>query len=266
MSDLEKYIKECNLIFTNTLTMSDFCLVNFPGIENVKVNSEDCLTLFDLVSSFNKLYIRFKKECDKLEKLNLAEKMHVYKFGKFNVDDKDYRVLIMYLDKPTIIDRDSTILYLREIDGKIKPFITNDLNHFAKNYYCKNIKIDEHLAQDYLNLFEKYDVLLKFFRILNNCHLFGDGNNSLFVNIDNCYGNLLEGLNKLYINIVCTYTNKEDFIKLVINLGENLEINYDNCQFVLNNQEKEQNITDYDYVLKNLYINKQYVRKRERES
>ena len=68
MNELDKFIKEINLIFTNTIQSIDFCRVGFD-LEDQKINYENTINMYKLVSSFNKLYLPFKKEYDDLEKL-----------------------------------------------------------------------------------------------------------------------------------------------------------------------------------------------------
>lgn len=264
MRDLEKYIKECNLIFTGTLKREDFCLSSFPGVENVKVNNENSICILNLISSFNKLYLSFKKEYEALEKINLGESLEIAEFNKFEHDGKRYRVAIFNIDKPNITDRNFTTLFLREIDGQISPFITNNLHRYDKGYYKENIHIDDDLAKGYLDFLEKYDLLLKTFNYLKNCQLFGDGTHYIFINIDEYEANLLEGLNKLYLSFGSAYFSTEYCGKLTFNLGDNFCLDYPNCKLILDSKEIPKNPANFDYILNNLYINKEHIKKKER--
>lgn len=57
---LDKYIKESNFVFTDTIDRLDFCRVDFD-IDKTKVNYVDSISLLRLVTSFNKLYLSFRK-------------------------------------------------------------------------------------------------------------------------------------------------------------------------------------------------------------
>ena len=60
-ADLEKYIKMCNLCFTRTLNSEDFCRVGFD-LNRIKINKHQCKSLYQIISSFNQMYLQFKKE------------------------------------------------------------------------------------------------------------------------------------------------------------------------------------------------------------
>ena len=259
MDKLEKYIKELNLVFTDTVNRLDFCRVDFDS-DKAEVNYVDCISLLHLVSSFNKLYLSFKKEYEELEKLNLGKNIEVLNFDKFDFGKDNYRLLTIYIDDPIITNHKDTLLYLREINGKIKSFVTNDANPFDKNYYCEDVILNDEVAKRYLDLFEKYSLLLEIYNHLKNNQLFGDGTNCIFTVIDNYNSNLLEGLKTFKISIGSTYFNTEYYAELLINLGENFGIDYDNCKLVLDNEELDK--ANYDRLFENVFINKKYTKKK----
>ncbi len=264
MNELRKYIKECNLVFTKTLNANDFCRVDFAGVENIPVNTQDSIKLIDIITSFNKLYVAFKKEYDKLEKINLGENVEVISFKKFhfNYENQDIREVILYINKPTFTKHNSTILYLREADGKIKPFISNNINPADKNYYKESVSIDEQFAKRYIDFFEKYETFLKAVNFLRNWEVFGDCVDYLYVDIDNQQENILNGLNKLRISIC----NGFCLIHIFINLGENFGIDYDKCEIILDKKKRQGTKEDYDYILNNILVNKENTRKKEKQS
>lgn len=263
MKDLDRYMKECNLVFTDTVDRLEFCRVDFD-IDKTEVNYNDSISLLHLVSSFNKLYVSFKKEYDKLEKLNLGKSVKVLRFGKFDYNKDDYRNLLVYIDEPTITKHGDTILYLMEINGEIKPFVTNNINPFDKNYYREDVKLNNDIAKKYLDLFEKYSLLLNTYNYLKNCQIFGDGTNCIFTVIDNYNSNLLEGLNKFKISFGSAYFNTEYFADLLINLGDNFGIDYDGCKLILDGEDTSIEKKDYDKILENIYVNKKYTKERTR--
>lgn len=260
MEKLDKYIKECNLVFTDTIDIQDFCRVDF-NMNETEVNYQDSISLFHLVTSFNNLYQSFKKEFDKMEKLNLGQTVEVLNFGKFEDNGNCYRNLILYIDNPTMTNHKETYLYLREINGEIKPFITNSVNPFVKDEYRENIKLNDEVSKKYLDLFEKYELLLKIYNHLKNSQLFGDGTNSIYTVIDNYNSNLLEGLKTFKISFCSTYFNTEYYAEFLINLGDNFGLDYDNCKLIIDCENIKADEKIYKKVLNDVYVNKKYTEK-----
>lgn len=259
MEKLDKYIKECNLVFTDTIDRLDFCRVGFD-IDKIKVDYVDSINLLHLVSSFNKLYLSFKKEYDELDKLNLGKTIEVLSFEKSDYNGDNYRNLILYIDNPFITNHENTLLYLREINGEIKPFITNNINPFDEKYYREKVKLNNDIVKKYLDLFEKYSLLLETYNHLKNNQIFGDGTNSIFTVIDNGNSNLLEGLKTFKLSFGSAYFDTEYYAEFLINLGDNFGLDYDNCKLIL---DCENIMTDEEVcrkVLNNVYLNKKYAK------
>ena len=263
MKELDRYIKECNLVFTDTVNRMDFCRVDFD-IDKTKVICDDSVSLLHLVSSFNELYLLFKKDYEELEKLELGKYIEVQSFNKFSFDKDNYRNLILYIDKPTITKRGNTILYLREINSEIKPFVTNDINPCDKSYYREDIELNNEIVKKYLDLFEKYSLVLNTYNYLKNNQIFGDGTNYIFTFMDNCRSNLLEGLSKFKIYFGSDYFNTEYFVDLAINLGSDFGIDYDNCRLILDGENILVDMNDYNKIMSDIYVNKKYTKERKK--
>ena len=84
MNELDRFIKDVNLVFTNTISRIDFCRVDFD-ISSQEINYDNTINLYKLVSSFNRLYMSFKKKYDSLNKLKLSKDLKILRFDKFNV-------------------------------------------------------------------------------------------------------------------------------------------------------------------------------------
>ena len=271
MEYLDEYIKTWNLVFTNTVNKLALCDINFD-LDKAKVNYDGSISFLDLVSSFNILYQSFKKEYDAMPKLKIGDDVEALDFYNYNLDKDNYRVLRLYINKPMITNPiitnlENTILYLREINGKIMPYITNDKNPHDKNYYRHDIKIDDEIAKKYLYLFEKYQLLLEAYNYLKNGFVFGDGTHCIFTTIDkpnNC--NLLAGLHQFKIAFGSSYFDTEIFNEIPINLGDILDIDYDNCKTYLNNKEILVEKAEYAKMLANVFVNKQYTKERKKHN
>lgn len=260
MKKLDKYIKECNLVFTDTIDRLDFCRVDFD-IDKAEANYVDSINLLHLVSSFNKLYLSFKKEYDELDKLNLGKTIEILSFEKFDYNGDNYRTLILYIDNPIITSHKDTILYLREINDEIKSFVTNNINPFDKKYYCENVKLNNDIAKKNLDLFEKYSLLLETYKHLKNNQIFGDGTNSIFTIIDNGNSNLLEGLKTFKLSFDSAYFDAEYYAEFLINLGDNFGLDYDNCKIVLDCENIKTDEEVCRKVLNSVYLNKKYTKR-----
>ena len=92
MKELEESIKYFNLVFTDTLVSEDFSRVGFD-LDKKKVNYDNCISLYDLISKFNKLYSLFKKEYRDLDKLDLGKNVEVLDFSKFDLFGDNIRFL-----------------------------------------------------------------------------------------------------------------------------------------------------------------------------
>lgn len=266
MKELDEYLKTCNLVFTDTVDRLDFCKVDFD-IDSETVNYDDSISLLKMVSSFNKLYSSFKKEYDELPKLNLGEHVEVLNYANYSFDNDDYRTLFFYVEKPTMTNHSYTYLYLREINDEIKPFVSNNKNVFDKKYYRHDIKLNNEIAKKYLDLFQKYELLLNSYQYFKNKLIFGDGTHCIITTIDNYHNSsLLEGLHQFKIFWGSAYFDTEYFIELPINLGDNFGIDYDNCKIVLDGKEIKIDKEEFDRILANVFVNEQYTKERKKQS
>lgn len=260
MEELDRFIKELNLVFTNTIDRIEFCRVGFD-INTENVNYENTTNLYNLVSSFNKLYLKFKKDYETLQKLELGKSIEILDFNKFNIDKDYYRTLIIYIDEPTICNHNDTLLYICEKNDKIYSFVTNNINPFDKNYYRKDLKLDSEKCKEYLDLFEKHKLLLDTYKYLKNKFVFGDGTNTLFTRIK---GEFLEELTDFEINFGQCFMNTEHYVKILFYLGKNLNIDIDKCKIILDCEEIKPNKNLIDKFSNNIHINKRYLKEKER--
>jgi len=263
MNELELLIKRMNLFFTNTVSINDVGKV--PGIDyqKTKVNYENTISLYNLVKSFNELYLKFKKEYDSIEKFELGEYVEIIEFSKYHssYDDKDYRHLIFYIENPSICKYKYTYLYLFDKNREANSLITSNTtrNSYEEGYYREKIDLDLNIVSKYINLFDKYEVLLDTYNYLKNQFIFGDSSNILSSSID---GDLLKGINSIKINLGSIDFFSEDSISLNINLGDNFGIDYKKFKIILNNNIIKFENEDIDKVFNRTVIKKTYLKKR----
>ena len=266
MNELDRFIKEINLVFTNTIQAIDFCRVDFD-LETQKVNYENAINIYKLVSSFNKLYKSFKKEYDSLEKLELGNHLQILGFSDFNINNDYYRSLTIDILDPLIINKmdpsicacDYTVLYICEKNNNIYCFITNDINPFNKDYYKKEIKLDDTICKKYLDLFEKYKLLLEVYKCLKNKFVYGDGMNVLFTKID---GNFLNELTGFEVSFGQGSFNTNYYVNLYLNLVNNLNIDIDKCKIILDSKQIAPNEEIINKFINEVHINKKYLKRK----
>lgn len=263
MNELELFIKRMNLFYTNTVSINDVSKV--PGIdyENTKVNYENTISLYQLIKSFNKLYLKFKNEYNSIEKFGLGEYVEIVKFSKYHstFDDKDYRNLVFYIENPHICNHDYVYLYLFDKNKESNALITSNTtrNSYQEGYYREEIVLDKSKISKYLNLFDKYQVLLETYNFLKNKFIFGDSSNILCTYIN---GDLLKGLENIKITIGSVNFFSEDSVVLNIVLGDHFGINYKDSSVILNNRTIKHQNKDIDKLFNDTVISKTYLKKK----
>jgi len=245
---LENFIYRFNLVTTLTKKRGE---IN-SNFKNNEIDFSNSTNFYHLVESFNKLYLLFKKDYENLSKLDLGENVELWEFYK---DEKNnYKCLTIYIDNPKkeICDYEEIILLLYEEDGKVHSRVTNNLSYLDKNYFNKELNLDEKKVENYLSFGEKYQLFIDSYYKLKDCFVFGDGTTVLFTKIN---GRLLENLSTFKLTFGNAFFNSCDNVKISFNLGEKLDILYEKSElmFDLEKQEPEKEIIDK--LVNDLYIN-----------
>lgn len=205
----------------------------------------------------------FRKEYEELEKLDLGKNVSFWSFEKFPYDNDNYRVLTLYIDEPKITNHFYTFLYLREINDEMKSFVTNQKHFGEKGYYRDSVELDEEISKKYLDLFEKYNLLMETYRYLINRQIFGnEGSYCMYTVIDyyDPSSRIIEGLDNIKIKFGRYTMNTNRFIFLSVKLGKNFGIDYDNCSYIVNDKKLPLTNKEYDNILHNTYINNEYTK------
>jgi len=102
---------------------------------------------------------KFFIEYNKLDKLDLGEEVILEGYGKlfecFPELDQTARYAYLIINKPTMIEYETTNLWMEEINGQIKTFVF-DGSEYDDDYYNEEIDLDKDKVKGYLDLFEKY--------------------------------------------------------------------------------------------------------------
>lgn len=250
MEKLEQYIKEYNLVFTETIKEAKFWKVD---IDKVDVDYTNSVSFFHFVSSFNKLYLSFKEEYEQLENLNLGEHVDVIDFCEYE-DGREIR-LEVYNPYTINVNDNDPFVYLYEDRSEIGAYADNHIPFFDEEYRKEELKIDKAVIKKYLDLFKKYDALFIAYNYFKNRPLFSDGISSISTSIDNYNSYLLDGLKTF--NIVFGVPSAYYFL-LSIKLGNDFGINYDECKLMLDGSKIDTEEETWDKLLTKVYVNKKY--------
>lgn len=254
MEKLFAYLKKTNLLFTDTIDREEFFDEKLV-LDNENIDTTNSISLYNLLASFNKLYLLFKKEYTQLENLGIGEEFYFNEYQNFQSDGDNYRVLVLYVTGQDIVDDPYALLYLREINGEIKPFICDRMHN-----YRQNIELDENISKEYLDLFAKYGTLINAYNTLRRCQPYGDGINCMFIAIEDKNDDLLTEIKKFDISFGCTSASMQYYISLIIKMGEEFGIDYGNSIVKLNGIDQPIDKSQYDEIFKDTYLNKKYLK------
>lgn len=257
MNELNECLKYFNLAYTETLDLNEYYGKDID-IDNIDIDTTNCISLYNLIYSINKMHCLFKKEYEELEKLDLGDDIKILGFNKF---EHQLRVLDMLVYKPKMLNTNYTYLYLREVNGVSMPYITNEISiHSDNGFYRKTIKLPAKTVKKYLDLFEKYELLLKLYKYLNNRIIFNDGTYMLYTRIESTNDGILNDFVSFKIGMDENHFMKPgSHININVNLRNDFSIDLERCNVALNENEISLNSDEYVNILKNTYINGKYL-------
>lgn len=232
------------MFYTTMLFLVDLrdfskCFSNMTSnIDNIEVNINNSISLYDLVNYINKMYQSFKKEYVAIEKISLGDKMETVRFNSFkkytDTNNKQRRSLCY-----DIQGDNSWQLYIVECDNTINTYKVPVDN--KDDYLNANINLE--LAKKHLDLFEKYEVLTNLFYYLRSRTLYHDNDyvssnkshpvkRHLSIKFDDGNGTILDDIEK--IRIYMWRAKKMPLaviqdIDITVKLGEELDIIEDEC-------------------------------------
>ena len=262
----DAFLHECSLVFTDTIKIENYTGKYIEDlINNAKLNYDNCVSLYDFISSFNATCAEFKRKYNELEKLDLGEEVEVNDIdGDYVYDGDKYRCVSFWVNEPKFIDRKWAQLFIREINGEMKSFIKygQDWNGSAR---YQDITLDEEKSRKYLDCFTPYEEFFKTCQYFFCKQSFGDGNYAVFTSIDDnpIHFSMLKGLKTFKITFG-TDRFRECFFYIAMNLGEDLTFDLDNCYYLYKDEKHKLSAEECIDVLKKTYLAKEYARRRKR--
>ena len=257
MDKINSWFKRVNLLLTNTCSKDDFKEKGFD-INSIEVTTDNSISLYDLLASFNKMYLAFQKEYRSLKKLPFGESIQIGDFCKFGNVEEESRLLPIYVDSPTFTNHDKTVLYIYEEKGIVSSFAAN-LPDEITNYH-EDVNFDSSDLKGYLDLFEKYALLFRLFKILKFNYLYTDGTNILFSMISKESDDLFDELDSITLRISTLYwMSPENELYIEFNLGKTSGIDYRHSHIKIEDESLKVGMDQYNSILRSIYINGSYL-------
>lgn len=257
--DLTSFIYDFNLV--TTLTAKDVyerCDVINNGREK-KIDYQNCITLYDLVETFNEAYKKFLEDKDEFKRcLDMYGEDVIYAYHSISKKE-DFTFLCLDVLRPftNVFDEKRAVVYLFKDKGEYKANATNDLNMFDKNYKNRRIDISEEDIKACLDIVEEHNLFLESLKDLKNKFVFGNGTTVVFTKID---GDMFDGLNTFTLTFGNAYFNTTDMIEIKIRLGETLEVLYDESKVTMDDEdivELNEKVKIINELLSEIYINRE---------
>lgn len=232
-----------NLGFTYNYNLS---LINATDIIIKKDNQEeidyrDKISLINLITSFNKLYLMFKKEYETIKKIDISKRVELADLEE-NGNTK-YLVLNLYG-----IDTygDYGTLNICKSNNIIDSYINSP--SFIEP---KSIKLDIDVINGYFDLLEKYKVLIDICELFKE-FVFENNKGILKCNLN---GNILDVLDTFEFQFITYGTIGFNAIELSYRLGEQLQLLGTNINIAGEMIGKPAELNKVSqHILKNLYI------------
>ena len=239
MNELESSIQGFNYVFSVPIFANN--------------DSDYCISLYDLIISFNHMYREFKKEYDAIRLIVDKEKKQedmVFYLDIINETKKERGLQLgLFVDKDYFC---RMTFYEFEGDMEISKLV---YEYYDESCQRKKIKIDSEIGKKYLDLFEKYELLIRLYDRFMSDTLYKDECNKLETFV-HPYNNIAY-INDFTFEMAWLFCGVEDSIKIKLKLGEEIDINLDDSKINLNGHIVEASKDDYISILKAVHINSQ---------
>lgn len=219
----------------------------------LNTNCDENISIGTILTVFINEYLCFKEEYDKLPKLNEYKELSFISFGEYN---KLKTISLEFYDDKIMESRNGYLLLsLEENNGEYSSYIYNGL--IGDKFKMIDVNIDSQVIKQYIDLFKKYKYLMDAYNyFLKKGMIFGNGYNVLLINID---GEILDKLNSFEISFGTDVKNKELYAELNVEISN--KSNLIDKKIKVLNKEIEPTSENIEYILKNTYLNNDYLPK-----
>ena len=242
--DIKRFIYEFNLASTDTVNDRYEWLNIVNDNIDMKFNYKNCVSLYHLVDSFNKLYVKFKKDRIEYPNINIKGDKRI---GWYDGDkNSKYERFTMFINN-------SDILYLERVNDKYRSYYIKVEDDLEDDFEEINVSLSDEDIKKYLEIGSKYSVLIEGYNYFKYRKIFGNGISMIFTKINE---DLFNGCNSFEITLGNASMNCEDYINIIFKLGDKLEIDYDNSIVKLSGEIIRDKNMIIDQFVKNIYVNK----------
>lgn len=232
--DLSTFIYDFNLV--TTLTVRDI-YESCSAINNgrkIKINYQNCISLYGLVEIFNKSYMKYIEDKDNLKNI-LSQLGKEIRYCHHSVSDDFTSICLEVFETyPNIFSEKYSIIYFVNNDGNYYVSANNGRRMFDKQYKSTRVDLDECSIISCLDFVKKHNLFLEGLRDLEEKFVFGNGTSVLFTKID---GDMFDKLSTFTLTFGNSYMNSTDYIEVKFRLGESLEIIYDESKVTMDDEE-----------------------------
>lgn len=232
--DLSNFIYDFNLV--TTLTVRDI-YESCSAINNgrkIKINYQNCISLYGLVEIFNKSYMKYIEDKDNFKNI-LSQLGKEIRYCHHSVSDDFTSICLEVFETyPNIFSEKYSIVYFVNNDGNYYVSANNGRRMFDKQYKSTRVDLDECSIISCLDFAKKHNLFLEGLRDLEEKFVFGNGTSVLFTKID---GDMFDKLSTFTLTFGNSYMNSTDYIEVKFRLGESLEIIYDESKVTMDDEE-----------------------------
>lgn len=232
--DLSTFIYDFNLV--TTLTVRDIyeCCSAINNGRKIKINYQNCISLYGLVEIFNKSYMKYIEDKDNFKNI-LSQLGKEIRYCHHSVSDDFTSIYLEVFETyPNIFSEKYSIIYFVNNDGNYYVSANNGRRMFDKQYKSTRVDLDECSIISCLDFVKKHNLFLEGLRDLEEKFVFGNGTSVLFTKID---GDMFDKLSTFTLTFGNSYMNSTDYIEVKFRLGESLEIIYDESKVTMDDEE-----------------------------
>lgn len=234
--NIEKFRDDYNLITSLSTTWNDRCMN-----KDTNLTLDNCIDLYSLVDLFNNFYKDFKIELDKFKKNDFCTKLCFYDY--YSTDE--IKNLRLELYKPFFVDKEFVFVSLIKTKNEI-------IRKFEEYDYSKDIIIEDEFINNYINLLDKYKILVEAYEFFRNNMIYGDGCTTLFSSIT---GEFLDDLEEFKLTFGNSFFNTEYFIEANFILGDKLILE-NKGKFIIDSCEIKDKACLLEKLIHEVYINR----------
>ncbi len=244
-----------NLASTHTAKdIQEWCDILNSGKEQ-PLKTENIISLYDFISSFNNVYNNFKKDLLSLPEYYFGKKLSLVCYDETYKDNKHNESLMLYIDEPNknLVDAEDTFLQVWVEDDKYETYVTNYISPIDKNFYYNAVNIDKEILRKYIDFFKKYNSFIDTWKRISTSFIFGNGTSVMFLETN---GDIMEELKRITLLFGNYFLDNSEDFEISILFGEDITVDYDNSKIECLELEENNKSEIINHLLKNIYLHR----------